>query len=177
MALPFLWMIATSLKTRSEANQPPTLGTLLPIVALMPAFGAAGVLIGQTLGGVLFALVSLWLSVRLLRDRPEPRDRDPFRREAVLLRILGASRSMLRGIVATEAVVLAAVAALVGGGFALLAAWALVVGLFELPFAPPVVDLLLLMLGTFLVTATFGGAGAALRPGRSPQVVLREDPI
>lgn len=98
-------------------------------------------------------------------------------REAVLLRILGASRSMLRGIVATEAVVLAAVAALVGGGFALLAAWALVVGLFELPFAPPVVDLLLLMLGTFLVTATFGGAGAALRPGRSPQVVLREDPI
>ena len=30
MAVPFLWMIATSLKTRSEANQPPTLGTLLP---------------------------------------------------------------------------------------------------------------------------------------------------
>jgi putative ABC transport system permease protein len=98
-------------------------------------------------------------------------------REALLLRILGASRPLLRRIVATEAIVLAAVASLVGGGLALLAAWTLIVGLFELPFAPPLADLLLLMLGTFLVTAIFGGAGAAFRPGRSPQAALREDPI
>ncbi len=30
MLLPFLWMVATSLKTASAANQPPTLGTLIP---------------------------------------------------------------------------------------------------------------------------------------------------
>lgn len=98
-------------------------------------------------------------------------------REALLLRILGASRPLLRRIVATEAIVLAAVAALVGGGLALLAAWALVVGLFELPFAPPLVDLLLLVFGTFLVTAIFGAAGAAIRSDRSPRAALREDPI
>ncbi len=98
-------------------------------------------------------------------------------REVLLLRILGASRPLLRRIVATEAIVLAAVAALVGGGLALLAAWALVVGLFELPFAPPLVDLLLLMFGTFLVTAIFGAAGAALRTRRSPRAALQDELI
>lgn len=97
-------------------------------------------------------------------------------REALLLRVLGASRSLLRKIVATEAVVLAAVAAGVGGGLATLAAWGLVVLLFELPFAPPVLDLLGLALATFVVTALFGGAGAATRAARSPQAALREEP-
>ena len=96
-------------------------------------------------------------------------------KEAVLLRVLGASRTLLRRIVATEAVVLAALAAVVGATLSGLAAWALVVFVFELPFAPPLLDLGGLALGTFVVTALFGGIGGATRAGDSPQSALRRE--
>ena len=70
-----------------------TVGTLLPILALAPAFGAAGVLVGQSLGGVAFALLSLWLTDRLIREGRDPAaPRDPFRREAVQVRLFHGRR-------------------------------------------------------------------------------------
>ncbi|MFK7897126.1 MAG: ABC transporter permease [Myxococcota bacterium] len=94
-------------------------------------------------------------------------------REAVLLRVLGASRSVLQRIVATEAVVLAALAAGVGGLLSLVAGWAVVVFVFDLPFAPPLLDVAALALATFGVTALFGGLGGASGASGSPQEALR----
>ena len=94
-------------------------------------------------------------------------------REAVLLRVLGASRSVLRKIVATEAIVLAGLAAIVGGILALAASWAVVVFVFDLPFVPPLVDLVGLALATFAITAVFGGLGGASGASDSPREALR----
>jgi putative ABC transport system permease protein len=99
-------------------------------------------------------------------------------REALLLRVLGASRSVLRRIVAMEAVVLAALASLVGGLLSAIAAFCVVVFVFELPFDPPILDLVGLMSGTFFVTALFaavGGAGATRGSAESPQAALRRE--
>jgi len=98
-------------------------------------------------------------------------------REALLLRVLGASRQTLRRIVATEAVVLAGLAAAVGGLLSAVAAWGIVVFVFEMPFAPPILDLLGLTLATFAVTALFGGVGGggATAAADSPQAALRRE--
>jgi putative ABC transport system permease protein len=101
-------------------------------------------------------------------------------REALLLRVLGASRSVLRKIAATEAIVLAGLASTVGGLLSVIAAFCIVVFFFELPFDPPLLDLLGLTLGTFCVTALFagvGGAGAASGAAESPQAALRREPV
>jgi len=85
------------------------------------------------------------------------------RRERVeemrLLRTLGASTGVLRRIVATEAIALGALAALVGSGIACLGSWALVRFVFELPFYPPWSDLAGLAAATLLLSAILGGAG------------------
>jgi len=93
-------------------------------------------------------------------------------RESALLRVLGASSAVLRKIAATEAIVLAALAALVGGGLAVLASWIVVVFAFELPFDLPWLDLMLLTGGTFIVTALFGGVAGLSGRSRSPQQAL-----
>jgi putative ABC transport system permease protein len=98
-------------------------------------------------------------------------------REAALLRILGASRDILRKIAAAEAVVLASLAAMVGGGLAVLASWIVVVFVFELPFDLPWLDLIVLIIGTFMVTALFGGVASIGGASRSPQAALRHDPF
>jgi len=98
-------------------------------------------------------------------------------REALLLRILGASRSVLRRIAATEAIVLAGLAATVGGLLSGLAAFGIVVFVFELPFDPPLLDLLGLILATFCVTAVFGGVGVVTGAVESPQAALRRNGI
>jgi putative ABC transport system permease protein len=98
-------------------------------------------------------------------------------REALLLRILGASRSVLRRIAATEAIVLAALASTVGGLLSGLAAFCIVVFVFELSFDPPLLDLLGLVLATFCVTAVFGGVGAVTGAVESPQAALRRNGI
>ena len=89
--------------------------------------------------------------------------------------MLGASRPLLRRIVATEAVVLAALAATVGAGLAAIASWLVVVLVFELPFDPPLVDVAGLALATFVVTALFGGLGSATGMRESPQAALRRE--
>ena len=96
-------------------------------------------------------------------------------REALLLRILGAPRVVLRRIVATEAVVLAALAAFVGASLSGIAAWALVVLVFDLPFAPPWLDLVGLAGGTFVITALVGGLGSPVSTHASPQAALRQE--
>ena len=96
-------------------------------------------------------------------------------REALLLRILGASRSVLRRIAATEAIVLAGLASTVGGLLSVAAAFCIVVLVFELPFDPPLLDLLGLIVATFCVTAVFGGVGVATGAVESPQAALRRN--
>ncbi|MCA9503994.1 MAG: FtsX-like permease family protein [Myxococcales bacterium] len=98
-------------------------------------------------------------------------------REAVLLRVLGASRSVLRRIAATEAWALAALAVAVGALAAVLASWALVVLVFELPFEPPWLDWLGLAGATFAITALVGGLAAMRRAARSPLERLRSEVV
>jgi putative ABC transport system permease protein len=95
-------------------------------------------------------------------------------REALLLRTLGASSRIVRRIVATEAVALGAIAAAVGSGLALLASWALVRWLFELPFDPPLRDLAVLAVGTLGITATLGAMSGRPARAKSPLAALRE---
>lgn len=94
-------------------------------------------------------------------------------REALLLRILGASRPVLRRIALMEAVALAALAAVVGGLLALAAAACLVHFVFDLAFDPPLAELAGLSLATFAVTALVGGATAVTAPDASPIEGLR----
>ena len=56
----------------------------------------------------------------------------------------------------------------------MIASWALVHFVFELPFAPAVGDLLALALATVLLTALLGGSGAGSALSRSPLAALRE---
>ena len=55
-------------------------------------------------------------------------------------------------------------AAGVGGGLSVVASGLLVVYAFELPFAPPLLEVIGLGLATFAVTALFGGLSGAGRP-------------
>ncbi|WP_375279786.1 MATE family efflux transporter [Pseudooctadecabacter sp.] len=45
-----------------------TLGTIPFVMAFSAWFGAAGVLIGQAVGGVLFAAVAVWVALRIMND-------------------------------------------------------------------------------------------------------------
>lgn len=94
-------------------------------------------------------------------------------REALLLRVLGASRSLLRRIAAAEVVALAALAAVVGAIAALAAAAGLVWWVFDLRFDPPLLDLAGLALAAFVITAIVGAATAVTAPARSPIEGLR----
>jgi len=73
-----------------------TLGTI-PLVSLGAyLYGAPGVLIGQALGGVVFAGLSLWLTLRLIgrqeRGEDAPRPRPEFSRRTRLMEILHLRR-------------------------------------------------------------------------------------
>ncbi len=95
-------------------------------------------------------------------------------REALLLRTLGASSRTVGRIITTEALALGAIAAGVGSGLALLASWALVRFVFEMPFDPPLGELVGLALGTLGITAALGAAGARPVRVRSPLAALRD---
>jgi putative MATE family efflux protein len=59
-----------------------TVGTILPILILGPMLGATGVLIGQAVGGVVFGLFSVWLTLRVIAapgTREHPRRHGEFR--------------------------------------------------------------------------------------------------
>ena len=61
-----------------------------------------------------------------------------------------------------------------GTALAIAASWVLVRFVFELPFAPPWLDLLGLAAATLLLTALLGGTSAHLGLARSPRAALRE---
>lgn len=99
--------------------------------------------------------------------------REERAREVLLLRTLGASTTTLRRILTTEVVVLGALAAWVGSTIALLASWALVRFLFELPFDPPWRDLALLAVATLAMSAGLGSFGGRAIHASSPLAGLR----
>ncbi|MEL6960988.1 MAG: MATE family efflux transporter [Pseudomonadota bacterium] len=45
-----------------------TLGTIPFVIVFSAWFGAAGVLIGQAIGGVVFGLIAVWLALRVIRE-------------------------------------------------------------------------------------------------------------
>ncbi len=61
-----------------------TLGTIPFVVLFSMWFGAAGVLIGQAVGGVAFGLLSFVLVRRIMAQESAPKPRDPFAREGRL---------------------------------------------------------------------------------------------
>ena len=65
-----------------------TLGTI-PFVMLFTAwFGAPGVLIGQYVGGAVFALIAIWLARRVMASAEGPSDAEPFARQARLFSLI-----------------------------------------------------------------------------------------
>ena len=71
-----------------------TLGTIPPVMLGAALFGAPGVLIGQALGGVVFALIAILLTRRVIAETegtaPEPRE--PFARQARLMNLFHLRR-------------------------------------------------------------------------------------
>lgn len=64
-----------------------TAGTIPFVILFAGWFGAAGVLIGQAVGGVLFGLLSAWLAMRVIAREEAPRERAPFQRHARLMQL------------------------------------------------------------------------------------------
>lgn len=100
--------------------------------------------------------------------------RSERRRESLLLRTLGAPLQTVRRIVTTEAIALGALAASVGSALSLLASWAVVRFAFELPFAPPLLDVAGLALATLALSAVLGAGGGGSARGSTPFAALRE---
>ena len=66
-----------------------TLGTIPPVMLCAWAFGAPGVLIGQALGGVIFALVAFFMARKIIQETGDnaPEPREPFARQARLMNL------------------------------------------------------------------------------------------
>ncbi len=66
-----------------------TLGTIPPVMLCAWAFGAPGVLIGQALGGVIFALIAYWVARNVIAETGDivPAPREPFARQARLMNL------------------------------------------------------------------------------------------
>lgn len=69
-----------------------TLGMLPFVLVGSYALGAAGVLIGQALGGVVFAAVAAWLALRVMDGLERPKPVDPFVRQRRLHMLFGQGR-------------------------------------------------------------------------------------
>jgi putative ABC transport system permease protein len=94
-------------------------------------------------------------------------------RESVLLRTLGASRRQVRRIMALEYVFLGGFAALTGLVLSLGSSWALVLFVFEVPFAPPILPLLLALPLICLLTVLVGQLSSRGVHDSPPLEVLR----
>ena len=71
-----------------------TLGTYPFVVGGAALMGAQGVLIGQAIGGVIFAGVAIWLAYRVIDELEHPKERvvDPFARQRRLHTLFGSGR-------------------------------------------------------------------------------------
>lgn len=66
-----------------------TLGTIPFVMVGAAWFGAPGVLIGQYLGGAVFAIIAFWLARKVIADQGEkPEKGEPFARQARLFSLL-----------------------------------------------------------------------------------------
>ncbi len=65
-----------------------TIGTILPVILFAGWFGAAGVLIGQAVGGVVFGLLSLWLVRRVMIREVSAAPTDSFQPQARAMQLL-----------------------------------------------------------------------------------------
>ncbi len=64
-----------------------TVGTILPVMLFSSLFGAAGVLIGQAIGGLVFGVIAVWLARRVMTKTETPEPVEPFQREARSLQL------------------------------------------------------------------------------------------
>lgn len=65
-----------------------TLGTIPFVMVFAAWFGAPGVLIGQYVGGAVFALIAIWLARRVMAAQGGASDAEPFARQARLFSLL-----------------------------------------------------------------------------------------
>src|SRR5690606_11673105 len=96
-------------------------------------------------------------------------------KESVLLRTMGASRKQILAITALEYVFLGLLASIAGVVLALAGSWALAIFSFEVPFAPNLLAMGLLIIGITAITVLIGlfnSRGITLRP---PLEILRKD--
>jgi putative ABC transport system permease protein len=93
--------------------------------------------------------------------------------DAVVLRTLGATRRQILCAYGLEYVMLGAAAALVGGAAGAVAAWRVVSGVMNLPFAFMPVPAAVAALMAVLATLVFGLVGTFAALGRKPAPVLR----
>jgi putative MATE family efflux protein len=69
-----------------------TVGTIVPILILAPMFGAAGVLIGQAAGGVVFGVVSAILALRVMRQTAPKKPVEAFQKETRAFQVMNHRR-------------------------------------------------------------------------------------
>lgn len=96
-------------------------------------------------------------------------------RESVLVRTMGASGNWAQAVVAIEYFFLGLLSALVGGGLAVIASWAMTMFVFEIPFAFSVVENLIRLGLAIFLTVLAGWLGARSIASKSPLEVLRRD--
>ncbi|HEX6993654.1 MAG TPA: FtsX-like permease family protein [Gammaproteobacteria bacterium] len=96
-------------------------------------------------------------------------------RESVLLKTLGATRRQIGAILLAEYAALGLLAAIVGAGLSLAAAWALARYLFDVPFAAEPVTLVALAAGVAALSAVIGLSGSREVFRSTPMEALREE--
>jgi len=96
-------------------------------------------------------------------------------RESVLLKTLGATRRQIGAILLSEYAALGVLAAIVGAGLSLAAAWALARFLFDVPFATEPVSLVALAAGVAVLSALIGLSGSREVFRSTPMEALREE--
>ncbi len=95
--------------------------------------------------------------------------------ESVLLRTLGASRRQILAITALEYFFLGAFAAFTGIVLALAGGWALAHYIFETPFTPPILPVLLIFGAICLLTVIIGLLNSRAVITKSPLEILRQE--
>ncbi len=93
--------------------------------------------------------------------------------ENVLLRTLGASGKQIFAIAALEYSILGAMAAATGILLALAGSWALATYTFDMPFAPPVLPVLIVFVAISFLTAAIGVFNSRSALNRPPLEILR----
>jgi putative ABC transport system permease protein len=95
-------------------------------------------------------------------------------RESVLLKTLGATRAQIRRIMLAEYALLGALGSLTGMVLSVAGGWAVMKWVFEMPFTPVVVPLLVLGALTMLLTMAIGLLTGRAVFARTPMAALRE---